>query len=138
MALGFLDTASGGWLLGVIMVAMLLGHWYLNTPTMELAPLRRLVILIAVAVGIRALVSAVGLGLNLSYGQPPETSWWIFVGLRWLSGLVGTGMLALMTWYVLKVPNTQSATGILYAGVILSFIGELTSQLLSVEARYPL
>jgi hypothetical protein len=47
-------------------------------------------------------------------------------------------MLALMTWYVLKVPNTQSATGILYAGVILSFIGELSSQLLSVGTLYPL
>lgn len=138
LVLGLLDTAAGGWLLGVIMVAMLLGHWYLNTPTMELAPLRRLVILMAVAVGIRTVVSAVGLGLNLAYGEPPETTWWIFVGLRWLSGLVGTGVLALMTWYVLKVPNTQSATGILYAGVILSFIGELTSQLLSVETLYPL
>ena len=27
--------------LGVTLAAMLLGHWYLNTPTMELLPLRR-------------------------------------------------------------------------------------------------
>jgi hypothetical protein len=137
LTLGFLDIASGGWLLGVTLAAMFLGHWYLNTPTMELVPLQRLVILMAIAVAIRTLVSATGLGLNLVYGQPPETTWWIFIGLRWLSGLLGTAMLALMTWYVLKVPNTQSATGILYAGVILSFIGELTSQLLSVETLYP-
>jgi hypothetical protein len=31
----------------------------------------------------------------------------------------------------LKVPNTQSATGILYAAVTLVFLGELTAQLLS-------
>jgi len=43
-----------------------------------------------------------------------------------------------MTWYTLKVPNTQSATGILYAGVILAFLGELTSLLLSVDYLYPL
>lgn len=136
--LGLLDLASGGWLLGVTMAAMLLGHWYLNTPTMELVPLKRLVLLMALAIALRTAVSAAGLSLNLSYGEPLETARWIFIGLRWLSGLLGTAMMALMTWYVLKVPNTQSATGILYAGVILSFIGELASQLLSVTALYPL
>ena len=43
-----------------------------------------------------------------------------------------------MTLGTLKIPNTQSATGILYAAVILAFIGELTSQLLTAEARFPL
>lgn len=138
MTLGYLDIASGGWLLGVTMAAMLLGHWYLNTPTMELVPLKRLVLLMALAIGLRTAVSAAGLWLNLSYGEALDTARVIFVGLRWLSGLLGTAIMALMTWYVLKVPNTQSATGILYAGVILSFIGELASQLLSVEALYPL
>jgi hypothetical protein len=37
----------------------------------------------------------------------------------------------------LKIPNTQSATGILYAAVVLAMIGELTSQLLSAETMYP-
>jgi hypothetical protein len=136
--LGMLDLASGGWLLGVTMAAMLLGHWYLNTPTMELVPLKRLVLLMALAIVLRTAVSAAGLGLNLAYGEPLELAHKTFIALRWLSGLLGTGTMALMTWYVLKVPNTQSATGILYAGVILSFIGELASQLLSVETLYPL
>jgi hypothetical protein len=43
-----------------------------------------------------------------------------------------------MTWQTLKVPNTQSATGILYAGMILAFIGELTAALLSAESPFPL
>jgi len=43
-------------------------------------------------------------------------------------------MLGILTWQTLKIPNTQSATGILYAGVIVTFIGELTSQLLAVNA----
>ena len=138
LTLGLLDLASGGWLLGVTMAAMLLGHWYLNTPTMELVPLQRLVLLMALAIGIRTVVAGVGLALQVTYAEPLEYTLWIFIGLRWLSGLLGTAMLALMTWQVLKVPNTQSATGILYAGVILSFIGELTSQLLSVQMLYPL
>ncbi len=61
----------------------------------------------------------------------------MFLALRWLTGLVGTLVLAALTWQTLKIPNTQSATGILYAGVILTFIGELTSQLMSAESLYP-
>ena len=43
-----------------------------------------------------------------------------------------------LTWQTLKIPNTQSATGILYVGVIVTFVGELTSQLLSRESLFPL
>jgi hypothetical protein len=132
------DLASSGWLLGVTLAAMLLGHWYLNTPTMELLPLRRLLILTMGAILVRALVSATGLVLQAYPAQPLAGAFWIFVAFRWLAGLVGTGVLVLMAWYTLRVPNTQSATGILYAAVILAFLGELTSQLLSVDARYPL
>ena len=114
---------------------MFLGHWYLNTPTMELLPLRRLVVLMAIALLARAAVSATGILLQASGF---DVMFWIFITLRWLSGLLATLLLTGMTWYALRVPNTQSATGILYAAVILTFIGELTSQLLSVDTRYPL
>jgi hypothetical protein len=67
----------------------------------------------------------------------PATTFALFLTLRWLSGLIGTLFLAALTWQTLKIPNTQSATGILYAAVILTFIGELTSQLLSAETLYP-
>lgn len=136
------DRVTGGLLLGMVTTAMLLGHWYLNTPTMKLAPLQRLILLLGVAVALRMAVCGAGLALDvnrqLSSGLAIADSWWLFVGLRWLSGLVGTAGAAWLTWQTLKIPNTQSATGILYAGVIVAFIGELTSQLLSAEAAYPL
>ena len=136
--LAFLDLSSSGLLLGVTLSAMFLGHWYLNTPTMELLPLKRLVVFMVIAILVRTVVSGTGLFLQASSPAPLETAFWIFVSFRWLSGLLGTFMLALMSWYTLKVPNTQSATGILYAGVILTFLGELTSQLLSVDTLYPI
>lgn len=133
-----LDLTSGGMLLGVTISAMFLGHWYLNTPTMELLPLKRLVIFMVVAIVARTLLCGTGLALHLGDHSQLSASWWAFVVLRWLSGLIGTLALAWMTWLTLKVPNTQSATGILYAGVILAFIGELVSKLLSVGELYPL
>ena len=136
-ALACADVISGGLVLGLTMAAMLLGHWYLNTPTMKLEPLQRLVVLMGAAVVLRAVICGTGLSLETSL-QTLEYSTWLFVALRWLSGIVATLGLVLMTWQTLKIPNTQSATGILYVGVICTFLGELTSQLLSVSTTYPL
>ncbi|MFT7642839.1 MAG: hypothetical protein ACI9G1_004598 [Pirellulaceae bacterium] len=130
------DVISGGFLLGIITTAMLLGHWYLNTPTMQLGPLQKLVILSGIAIVIRALVSGVG-GFMVD-ATTVSSSFWIFLAFRWLAGILSTFVLVVLTWQTLKIPNTQSATGILYAGVILAFLGELTSQLLSVGSHYPL
>ena len=138
IGLGVLDLITSGLLLGVTMAAMLLGHWYLNTPTMELVPLRRLVALMFTVALARTLLCAIG---PVLYGWPEQSPGQVavaFIVLRWLSGLIGTLVLAVMAWQTLKVPNTQSATGILYVGVIATFTGELAAQLLSVGTLYPL
>jgi hypothetical protein len=59
------------------------------------------------------------------------------LALRWLAGLVAMACVIWMTWQTLKIPNTQSATGILYVGVIVSFLGELVALLLSQTSRFP-
>jgi hypothetical protein len=136
--LSLLDPPTGGLVLGFTFAAMLLGHWYLNAPGMELAPIRRLVLLMGAAIVLRAAVCGLGVAGEWSTYGLPETPRVLFVALRWLAGLIGTMVVAVMSWETLKIPNTQSATGILYVGVITTFLGELTSQLLSVESHYPL
>lgn len=135
------DRLAGGLVLGTVTTAMLLGHWYLNTPTMKLAPLKRLVVLLGLAMLVRAALAAAGGALEaqrLADGGGLSQQWMLLLSLRWLAGLVCPLGLAWMTWQTLKIPNTQSATGILYAAVILSFIGELTAQLLGAAAHYAL
>ena len=131
-----LDPVGGGMLLGSTIAAMFLGHWYLNTPTMELGPLRKLLRFMAVAVALRALLASLCLGIEL---QQPwlSLSQYPLLALRWLAGIIGTGVLTFMAWQTLKIPNTQSATGILYVAVITVFIGELTSLLLSGGTAFP-
>ena len=135
--LAFLDLLTGGGLLGATLAAMFLGHWYLNTPTMQLMPLRRLVIGIALMLVARAAVCGLGAAWQATMPEDLSIMFWAFVGLRWLAGLVSVGGIAWLTWLTLKIPNTQSATGLLYAAVILAFIGELTSQLLTLDSAYP-
>jgi hypothetical protein len=134
------DFLTSSLLLGLVTTAMLLGHWYLNTPTMRLKPLLRLLVFLAGAIMLRMLVSGGGACLLFaSQGHPsiPGTTLALFLTLRWAAGLAGVLALTWLTWQTLKIPNTQSATGILYAAVILALIGELTSQLLSAQTGYP-
>ena len=140
VVMGFLELVSSGMLLGATMAAMFLGHWYLNTPSMALLPLRRLVQMMIAAALLRTLLAGVGLWLHLDAAGDGsiESMFWVWIAARWILGLLGAVMMGLLAWYTLKVPNTQSATGILYAGVIVVFMGELFSQLLSVGGLYPL
>ena len=137
-----LQVIASGAVSGLVTAAMLLGHWYLNTPTMRLDPLKRLLVLLLISIAARMVISGIGAvieGNRLSAtveGIP--TAWMLFVGLRWTAGLILPLVLTYLTWQTLKIPNTQSATGILYAGVILVFIGELCAQMLSVAASFPL
>ena len=133
-----ISLLASGLLLGITMAAMLLGHWYLNSPTMELKPLYRLLVAMAVAVGLRTIVSGWGLWAEVTNLSQVNSQWILFVILRWIFGLVGVAALIWMTWQTLKVPNTQSATGLLYVAVIGTFIGETMALLLSAESLFPL
>jgi len=136
--LWWLTPASGGWVLGFTIAAMFLGHWYLNTPTMQMGPLRRLIVLMSLALIVRAVLCGLGLLWTVAAASDAAASETWFLVLRWLTGIVAPLVLAWMAWKTLAIPNTQSATGILYVAVITTFTGELMSQLLSVGAVYPL
>ena len=78
MLLRYADAPTAGLLLGATLAAMFLGHWYLNTPTMELKPLAWLLNLALVAVA-WAVVCGIGLAMQLSAGTLPVLA---FVALR--------------------------------------------------------
>ena len=89
------------------MAAMLLGHWYLNSPSMQLAPLRMLVQVMACALLLRAVVSGAGLAQLVGAGSPLVSVQFGLLALRWLAGIVGALVTAWMSWQTLKIPNTQ-------------------------------
>jgi hypothetical protein len=117
---------------------MLLGHWYLNAPGMELAPLRRLLAAAAAAIVAQIIVVGAGLVGEIGARQAVTPSWLLFVLLRWSFGLCGVLALLWMARRTLEIPNTQSATGIHYVAVLGVFTGELTGLLLSAESAFPL
>ena len=135
----------GAAVLGSTVVGMLLGHWYLTAPTMSIEPLKRLNLFL-VAAGLLRLIVSAAVVLMLSGGafDSAETSLRLaavpkaWLGLRWLAGVIGPLAVSLMVWRILKYRNTQAATGVLFVGVILAFIGDMTAALLLSETGLPL
>lgn len=127
---------SAAVLLGSAVAAMLLGHWYLTVPTMSIAPLSRM----NGYFGGAALLRLISAGGGLAQAAPyiAGGTQWTWLALRWLAGLIGPLVLAVMVVRILKYRNTQSATGVLFVGVILTFIGELTAALLTRELAVPM
>lgn len=133
LLLSMISTAA---VIGGAVTGMLLGHWYLTAPTMSIDPLKRLSLLFGIAVVIRLFVSAAGwlvAGQSLNGGTV-----WTWFALRWLAGILGPLVIAVMALQILRYRNTQAATGVLFAGVILTFIGEMSAALLYYELHVPL
>ncbi len=147
-----------GCLIGFTVNAMLLGHWYLNAPGMQVGVLRRsidqtlfvwgLLSLLVVVMTIwqfgaiedrsnsvlanifRAVIAATS-GVDGGLDSTGVALFW----LRWLAGLIGLPILLLMSRMTLDIPNTQSATGILYVACLAVILGELTAQLLGMTVK---
>jgi hypothetical protein len=125
-----------GLVTGLTVHAMLLGHWYLNAPGMRVDVLRRMIDVALAAWAVQLMVAvATSLPASaLAAGPAGSPTTMALVSLRWLAGLVGLPVLLWMSRKTLDIPNTQSATGILYVACLAAILGELTAQLLSVAA----
>jgi hypothetical protein len=122
--------------LGGAMCGMLLGHSYLTTPTMSISPLLRLNEYLGWAGLARGIISAIVLTLAWSYLR--DGGIWTWLALRWLAGVCGPIMVWQMVQRILAFRNTQAATGVLFVGVILTLLGELTGTLLLTATGFPL
>lgn len=131
---GAVASLSAGLVIGLSVHAMLLGHWYLNAPGMRVDILQTMVLWTLAAWGLEMMIAVAGLPTLLGLLADPATA--ALAGLRWIAGLLGLPVLLVMSRRTLEIPNTQSATGILYVACLAAIVGELTAQLLSERARW--
>jgi hypothetical protein len=135
-ALVFLSDFSSALTLGSAMCGMLLGHSYLTTPTMSISPLFRLNQFVGWAGVARGIISGIVLSMAWQHIQGGGVMTWL--ALRWIAGVGGPIMVWQMVQRILAFRNTQAATGVLFVGVILTLLGELTGTLLLTTTGYPL
>lgn len=127
-----------GAIVGLTVHAMLLGHWYLNAPGMRVDALRRMIDVALIAWLPQLLLAIVAVGGPRFLADPSaaapvghSATASSLLALRWLAGLVGLPVLLWMSRKTLDIPNTQSATGILYVACLAAIVGELAAQLLA-------
>lgn len=142
-----LDGLSSAWLLGSVLVAMILGHYYLNIPGLAIRHLIRLCLLAVAAASLRAILFAWGMFAGGGSLLSPIFSGDIAADAilpavvlvqRFLFGVAGALALCVMAWRTARIESTQSATGILYIALIAALVGELASRYLLFDARLPL
>ncbi|MCS7166551.1 MAG: hypothetical protein RMI91_13360 [Gemmatales bacterium] len=127
-----LDNATAAAQLGFALTAMLLGHYYLIAPGMSVRPLVRLTWLLIVSIVARAVVSLAHYGFVCvsNGGVLASLDRGLWFALRGLAGIVAALIFGYLAYRCARLRSTQSATGILYAATIASFLGELAQLLL--------
>ena len=143
-ALSFISSAA---LLGGSCTSMILGHWYLVLPSMNVSLLQRLVKFHIGSTIVRIVVVGLAITVALSSWESPSGAGFdrymysiegIFLWQRVLFGLLGPLVLSYLTWETAKIQSTQSATGILYVDFFTVIVGEVLAKYLLVSQRVPL
>jgi len=128
---------------GVTVSGMLLGHWYLTAPAMTTTPLNQVNLWLGFVAGTKLLLAGLTLAcwplISASTMVPMQwnSTYSTWLSLALLGGIFGPLAVCWMVHRILKYRNTQSATGVLFVGVILAFIGEMTGALLRRELQLP-
>lgn len=135
IALQLLADASSAAVLGSVLTGMLLGHWYLTTPGMSLKPLLWFCPVLTIAAAAR--LAASGLAIATSGLPPTDLVRIIWLALRILGGIAAPAAAAILVRQILRYRNTQSATGVLFAVLILVFMGEMSAALLERDLGVP-
>jgi hypothetical protein len=139
----FLTSAA---FLGGACTAMVLGHWYLVLPSMEVSYLQSIVKLHIVSMVLRVVVVVAVVFVAIALWEPglgPSFRHYIlsvsgvFFWQRVLFGLAGPAVLSVLTWETAKIRSTQSATGILYVDFFTVVVGEVLAKYLLLATRVP-
>ena len=121
-------------LLGSALMAMNLGHWYLNDASLPFSHLVRLCRFFYGAAIVKTLVSGTLLAGSRAWWWPILTTDFdgILVLARIGAGLVASIVFAWMALSCAKLKANQSATGILYVAVVFAIVGEVVSLSMSL------
>lgn len=140
----FVSSAA---LLGSACGAMILGHWYLVIPSLDVSHLQSVVRLHLGSMIVRMVVVTTAVFLAIATWQPgmgPSferyilSSGGIFFWQRILFGLAGPAVLSYLTWETAKIQSTQSATGILYVDFFTVVVGEVLAKYLLLLTSVPM
>jgi hypothetical protein len=111
--------------LGAVNAAMLLGHWYLVTPRLSPAPLRRMMWLLLATLALQAVAFGVAV-VAVSAGPLGGPIGW----LTWLRLAVGILLpigITVLAMLASRATSLQASTGLLYVGLASVMAGSIAA-----------
>ncbi len=128
-----LSASAGG-----ALAALVLAHWYLVTPRLSERPLVLLTRLLALVVGLQALLFIAWTTLGGGPGQGPFDAFTggavFLVGLRFVVSIAFALVLAWMSMRTAMTGSMESATGLLYIGLAAILAGTIGAAALYVSS----
>jgi hypothetical protein len=109
--------------LGAVNAAMLLGHWYLVTPKLSPAPLRRMMWLLVGSLVLQGLAFGVALGVVGTDPLDGSMAW--LTWLRLAAGIVLPIGVAILALLASRAASLQASTGLLYISLALIMAGSI-------------
>ncbi len=109
--------------MGAVNAAMLLGHWYLVTPRLSPQPLRRMMWLLMIVLGLQVVAFAIAVMLISSGPLGGPIGWLIW--LRLAVGIVLPIVITVLAMLASRAASLQASTGLLYIGLALVMAGSI-------------
>jgi hypothetical protein len=141
--LATLGTLSSAALLGAVTSGMLIGHWYLIDPGMEIEPFHRCfrffvgTLWVEIAILVITLVALL-VGADGASGVAAVRSEVGLLFLRVTLGPVAALVMAAMIRRVLAIPQTMAATGLFYIATLAVLVGEFLGRYFTFRTGLPL
>lgn len=128
--------------LGAVTTGMLIGHWYLIDPGMEIEPFHRcfryfVATLWAEIAAIAAVLAAL-LMIGVPADRDPLQTHLELLLLRVALGPVAALAMSVMIRRVLAIPQTMAATGLFYIATLAVLVGELLGRYFTFRTGLPL
>lgn len=142
MGLVFLSLLFGTLAIGLAVVGLTLGHWYLVSPRLPAQPLNEITLLLIVVLAVQVVLFAVAVivpvnetpvgGRDLPLADDP-TFW-----LRIVVGLVMPLIFGAMALASSRIRSMMAATGLLYLVTALILAGEIAALALFFDSARPI
>ena len=113
--------------LGTVLDAMVLGHWYLVQHGLSFEPLRRMSLAVTAVVALRLGLVGAWVWSSGSLGTLSNPQNLVFFLMRAVLGFLGPLGLGWMVWECVKLKSNTSATGILYVITVFVLVGEFSA-----------
>ena len=120
--------------LGAVNAAMLLGHWYLVTPKLSPAPLRRMMWLLGASLVLQGLAFAVAV---MTLGDGLDGGLATLAWLRLLVGIVLPIVVTVLALLASRAASLQASTGLLYIGLALVMAGSIAGSSITYLTGVP-